>query len=51
MKMSNEVLKRIMRSIPIEILNKNIYRIYKSHKKVFGNKLTENALDKVKNSF
>lgn len=48
MKMSNEVVKRIMRSIPIEILNKNIYRIYKSHKKVFGGELTEDALDKVK---
>ncbi|CAD8210359.1 unnamed protein product [Paramecium octaurelia] len=37
-------IKRIMRSLPIEILKKNLTQIYKKHKKLYGPTYTQDAL-------
>lgn len=40
-------IKRIMRSLPIEILKKNLTQIYKKHKKLYGPTYTQDALKHV----
>lgn len=44
-------IKRIMRSLPIEILKKNLTSIYKKHKKLYGPTYTQDALKHVINLF
>ena len=47
LKTDNTVIKKIMRSLPLEILKKNLQRIYKRHKKLYGNKYVKESLKHV----
>ena len=47
LKTDNTVIKKIMRSLPLEILKKNIQRIYKRHKKLYGSKYVKESLKHV----
>ena len=47
MKKDNSVLKRIVRSLPLEILKQNIIWIYKKYKKLYGGIYTEECLNHV----
>lgn len=50
MKKDNSVLKRIIRSLPLEILKQNIITIYKRYKKFYKEKYIEECLKHVRNN-
>lgn len=47
MKQNDNIVKRLIRSLPIEILKRNIVDSYKRYKKIYGVELVNDALKHV----
>jgi hypothetical protein len=45
---SDQIVKRIMRSLPMDVLKRNIAKIYKRYKKLYGDKYIPEALGHVR---